>query len=269
MNNRKFLVTATLCVTAAMGLAACGGNKDGEDKKADAAASPSPKATEKPDPLAGLTADQIADKALDTTKAVNSLKVKGSKNADGELTEFDVAVTQKGDCAGTLRSGGSTADSGSSADIRVVGKAAYVKGDEKYYQETGEEDGASAEEGAGIAELLKGRWIKVPEDEGDPDDLAAICDVDIHLELADRSKTGLAKGEDADVDGKKAAVLTKKSGAETFTYYVSKDGEPYLLKFTSEGGKEPESVQFADFNASLTVEAPPADQVLDPAKLGG
>ncbi|MDH2392465.1 hypothetical protein QCN29_27550 [Streptomyces sp. HNM0663] len=268
MNNRKFLVTATLCVTAAMGLAACGGNKDGENKKADAAAStpaasPSPKATEKPDPFAGLTADQIADKALDTTKAVDSLKVKGSKKADGELMQFDVAITQKGDCGGTLHSGGS------SADIRVVGKAAYVKGDEKYYQEMGEEDGTSAEEAAGIAELFKGRWIKIPEDESDPDDLAAMCDVDTHLELADRSKTGLAKGEDADVDGKKAAVLTKKAGAETFTYYVAKDGEPYLLKFTSEGGKEPESVQFADFNASLTVEAPPADQVLDPAKLGG
>ncbi|WP_267245953.1 hypothetical protein [Streptomyces sp. PR69] len=268
MKNRRFLVTATLCVTAAMGLAACGGGKDGEDKKADAAAStpaasPSPKETEKPDPFAGLTADQIADKALDTTKVVDSLKAKGSKTSDGELAEFDVAITEKGDCGGTLRSGGA------GADVRVVGSAAYVKGDEKYYQQLGEEDDTSAEEAAGMAELLKGRWIKVPEDEGDPDGMSAMCDVDTHLELADRSKTGLAKGEDADVDGKKAAVLTKKSGGETFTYYVAKDSEPYLLKFTSEGGKEPESVQFSDFNASLTVEAPPAGEVLDPAKLGG
>lgn len=64
-------------------------------------------------------------------------------------------------------------------------------------------------------------------------------------------------------------MLTKKDGAETFTFYVAKEGEPYLLKFTSEGGKEPKSAAFSDFNAPITVTVPPADQVVDPSKLGG
>ncbi|MFD7231749.1 hypothetical protein [Streptomyces sp. NPDC059881] len=261
MTNRKILVTAVLCATAAVGLTACGGEKDkgGADKPASSA--PSPKAPV--DPFAGLTADQIADKSLDITKAADSVKVKGLDSSDKDPMEFDLAISEKGDCGGTMGS------KGAKAEMRKVGGPMYMKGDDKFWEQSLKEDGSSAEEIAAVKELFKGRWIKIPAEEVDKEEMGALCDFDALLEPADSAKTGLTKGADADVDGKKAVVLTKKDGAETITFYVAKEGEPYLLKFTSEGGKEPKSAAFSDFNAPITVTVPPADQVVDPSKLGG
>lgn len=50
---------------------------------------------------------------------------------------------------------------------------------------------------------------------------------------------------------------------------MSAKGQPHLLKFTIEGGKEPKSAVFTDFDKPVTVTAPPADQIVDLEKLGG
>jgi hypothetical protein len=261
VNNRKFLVTAVLCVAAAAGLTACGGvQSKGEADKA-ASSVPSPKAPA--DPFAGLTADQIVDKALDTTKAADSLKVKGTDSSDKEPMNFDLAISKKGDCGGTVSATGAT------AEVRMVGGPMYMKGDDKFWQQMGEDESSSAEETAAMVELFKGRWLKISAAEADIEQMGALCDTDALLEPADSAKIGLTKGVDADVDGKKAVVLTKTSGAETFTFHVAKEGEPYLLRFTSEGGKEPRSAVFSGFNTPITVTAPPADQTIDTSQLGG
>ncbi|MGW1491284.1 hypothetical protein [Streptomyces sp. NPDC002402] len=67
MTNRKVLAAAALCVTATVGLTACGGGQSEGIADRAASSSPSPKAPV--DPFEGLTADQIADKAFATTKA--------------------------------------------------------------------------------------------------------------------------------------------------------------------------------------------------------
>lgn len=260
--NRRFLVSAMVCATVIAGLAGC--SKDSDSKAAgsdDKKATPSAPATPK-DPFAGLTADQIADKALDTTKAVNSLKAKGSYTDEDGLTNLDLAISQSGDCQGTM------SNQGAGAELRQIGQVMYMKGDDKFWELTLKEDGSSAEETDAVVELFKGRWIKLPAEDAEADDMGKLCDTDELFAPATKAKTGLTKGADDKVDGKSVVTLTKKDKDTTTTLYVATEGEPYLLKVTVVGGKEPGSAVFSDFDTPITVTAPPADQVTDPSKLG-
>ncbi len=117
-----------------------------------------------------------------------------------------------------------------------------------------------------MAELLKGRWVKVPPEEGG---VAEFCDVSAVLADAEQNKRGLTKGEVTQVGGAPALALSKKKGDQTLTYYVAAEGDPYLLKYSAEGGKEPGFVELSAFGTEITIVAPPADEVVDPAKLGG
>lgn len=263
MLNRKFVAAVALCATATVGLTACGGDKKngGADGKTSASPSASPSPTKPPEPFAGLTADEIADKALDTTKAADSLNAKGEGTIDGGTASFDVVISQKGDCDGTINADGAT------IGLREVDDQPYMKADATFWKKTLREDGASKEEADAAAELFKGRWMKIPA-EAEADGMTAPCDADSLLEDAKENKRGLTKGTATKVGGKTALMLTKKDGDKAVTYYVATEGEPYLLKFSIEGGKEPGSIELSDFNTQITVTAPSPDEIVDPEKLG-
>ncbi|AXE24714.1 hypothetical protein C0216_15755 [Streptomyces globosus] len=260
MTNRKILATAAMCAAAAIGVTGCSGGKavpSAEQATASATASPAP------EPFAGMTPDQIADKALDTTKAANGLKAKGSSIEKGEKTptDFDVAIAANGDCDGTATM------KGANANVRQVGTTAYMKGDAKLWETVLGEEGVPKAQRAAAVEILKGRWVKVPAEESAEDDF---CDADDLTKPAEKQKTGLAKGANAEVGGKKTVVLTKTTPAgETITFHVAAEGEPFLLKYSVEGGKDPRWVEFRDFSAPITVTAPSAEETTDLDKLGG
>ncbi|MFJ3806009.1 hypothetical protein ACIPWE_06515 [Streptomyces sp. NPDC090073] len=85
---------------------------------------------------------------------------------------IDFAVAKKGDCQGTFTTGGA------SAEIRQVGDAAYMKGDEKFWQQMGGEDGSSSKDTDALVEILKGRWFKMPAQDAKADDKFPFCDIE-------------------------------------------------------------------------------------------
>ncbi|MFD7446486.1 hypothetical protein [Streptomyces sp. NPDC059909] len=263
MTNRKFLVAAVLCATATAGLTACGGGKsEGQADKADKAASSSPSPKAPVDPFEGLTADQIAEKAMDATKAANSLKVTGEGKDDGKDLSLEFALSKTGDCTSEFSYKGS-----GQVELLVVDKVTYMKGDEAFWKSTTKEKGTSAEQSAAVAEMFKGRWMKVPADEAK--DMGETCDLDSLLEkLGDEDTSGATRGQTTEVDGQKAITLTRKDGAETHTFYVAAEGRPYFLKAVTEGGDEPGTVTFSDYDKPVAVTVPPADQIVDVDKLG-
>ncbi|MGA4839740.1 hypothetical protein [Streptomyces sp. G45] len=221
--NRKLLAAAAACAAAVIGITGCG--SDDGDK----------------DPFEGMSADKIAKKAVDASKGAGSFKVSGQGEEDGKQVQIDFAVAKSGDCQGKT---GSAAQG--SGEIVVVDKTSYFKGDEKFWQNTGS---------AQMGKKLKGRWMKSP---GGKD--SETCDKD---EMFNSAKLkGLKREKDAEVDGEKAAVLTKKTGKKRFTYYVAMDGKPYFLRI-EEKSDESTKMTFSDYGTSITVKAPPADQVVD------
>lgn len=258
--KRKFLVIAVVWAAAAAGLAGC---STGDELKAqsgtekieavDAAVTKS-----SDNPFGGLSADQIAAKAVAATKSARSIRIAGKVTGDGELLTVDFAVDSKGSCTGKIGM------KGGNAELRQVGKVMYIKGDEKFWTAS---VGAQAD---GITELLKGRWMKVPQ--GASTNVAGVCD--LKAMIADLGKDtselrGMTKGPDAVVGGKPVATLVKKKpGGETLTMYVAKEGAPYLLKVVRTGGAEPGALTFSDYNKPVKAVAPPPDQVVDVDNLG-
>ncbi|MFH8608101.1 hypothetical protein ACH4D5_11480 [Streptomyces sp. NPDC018029] len=225
--NRKLLAVAAACAAAVIGVTGCGG--DGGDK----------------DPFDGMSADKIADKASKASKDAGSFTMKGQTKKDGEVNNIEFAVAESGDCKGTMGSPKS-----GTAEFLSVGTTSYVKADDKFWEGKG---------GGGTAELLKGRWVKSPGKED------SVCNPD-DMFKSDKLKN-LKREDDAEVDGKKAAVLTQKKGKETTTFYVAMEGKPYFLKVENKGSEDPGSVTFGGYGKPVDVKAPPAKDVVDPKKL--
>ncbi len=95
-----------------------------------------------------------------------------------------------------------------------------------------------------------------------------MCDKQALLAAMDSDKSerdGMRRGATTEVDGKDALTLTKQQAdGEKLTLYVATEGEPYILKAVSEGGKQPGETLFSDYNEKVEVEQPPAGEVVDP-----
>ncbi|WAL97724.1 hypothetical protein [Streptomyces sp. Je 1-369] len=196
------------------------------------------------DPFDGMSADKIADKASKASKDAGSFTMKGKMEQKGEESNIEFSVAESGDCKGTMGS-----PKKGTAEFRNVGKTSYVKGDDKFWEGSG---------GAAAAELVKGRWVKSGKQNG-------VCNQD-DMFKSDKLKN-LKREDDAEVDGKKAAVLTKKKGSETTTFYVAMEGKPYFLKVVNKDSDEPGSVTFSDYGKTVDVKAPSAGEVVDLEKI--
>ncbi|WP_055702797.1 MULTISPECIES: hypothetical protein [Streptomyces] len=225
--NRKLLAVAAACAAAVIGVTGC--SSDGGDK----------------DPFDGMSADKIADKASKASKDAGSFTMKGQMKKAGETSNIEFAVAESGDCKGTMGS-----PKTGTAQFLSIGKSSYVKADDKFWEGQG---------GGATAELVKGRWVKSDTEKD------GVCNRD-DMFKSDKLKN-LKRGDDAEVDGKKAAVLTQKKGKETTTFYVAMEGKPYFLKVENKSSDEPGSVTFSDYGKPVDVKAPPAKDVVDPKKI--
>ncbi|WP_030781018.1 hypothetical protein [Streptomyces sp. NRRL S-920] len=226
--NRKLLAVAVVCAAAVIGVTGC--TSDSGDK----------------DPFEGMSADKIAEKASKASKDAGSYRMKGQMKQKGEASDIEFAVAESGDCTGKMGSSKT-----GKAEFLSVGKFTYSKGDDKFWESKG---------GGSTAELLKGRWVKTPA-QGDK----AVCNPDDMFSNKNLKK--LKRKDDTEVDGTKAAVLTRKKGAETTTFYVAMEGKPYFLKVVNKGADGPGTVTFSDYGKPVVVKAPPAKDVVDPEKL--
>ncbi|GGT39746.1 hypothetical protein [Streptomyces purpureus] len=265
--NRKIWVAAMVCAATVVGVTGCSKgdeNKAKSDKKEPVASASASTPPPPVDPFKGLDADTIADRALTATKGATSFRMVGDGEADGEQLKLDLALDDKGACIGKMGLKDAT------ADLLRADKVMYMKANAKFWQVTAGE-GASAEEGNAMAEVLKGRWMKMSGKNAG--ELADVCDLKSQRKEMDKDRgkrTGMTRGADTEVDGKAAVTLTKKqSNGDTFTMYVAKEGEPFVLKTVETGSDGPGTLVLSEYNKPVKATAPPADQVMDLAKFGG
>lgn len=218
-----------------------------------------------PDPFKGLTADQIGDKAVTATQSATSLRMTGRVSSGGQPLEVDFSVSDKSECTGAIRLQGGT------AELRRTGGVTYMKGDEAFWRASMTSQGMPPGQIDATIELLKGRWLKIPQGQPGTEDLGSVCDLKSLLADLGRNKeqrTGLVRGPDGEVKGTPVATLVKrKTGGETTTVSVSERGKPYILKMVKTGGTDPGSVILSDYDKPVKVVTPPADQTVDLTKL--
>ncbi|MFJ6698291.1 hypothetical protein ACIQM4_19775 [Streptomyces sp. NPDC091272] len=256
--RRGFVVPAIACAALVAGLSGCA------DSEAPAASDgkKSPAAEKKA--FDGQQPDQIADKAVASTKKAGSVRITAEASDGTRKSTADFAVDTKGNCQGT-----NTTQDAKAEMLRVDGST-FIKGNEQYWAAAVKQQGGGAKEQKATA-AYKDKWVKLPPAEAKA--LQGGCDKDAVIALLDRDKTerqGMTRGQDTQVDGKQAAVLQKKSAqGGSITMYVAAEGEPYILKVEEKGGKVPATTTFSDYDKPVEAKAPPAGEIVDPQKEKG
>lgn len=257
---RRPLAVALLCTAIALSTAACARFSE---VPADAY-STDESAPKPPGPFGESTGPQILDRAIGATKAAKSLTLDVDVTSDGEPLKAYLSVDTRGKCAGTL-----TVDATGTAElIKADDKNAYLRFDESFLRAQGK--GESPEVQKALLAQLRGRWTKTPVNDPDTRGMLELCDLKGLLAEFEEGGSGIVKGGEARVDGRKALKLTEPgdtatgtngAAAETNTVYVATEGEPHILRIVTTGGDEPGTITFSHYDRPVEAKAPPAKDI--------
>jgi hypothetical protein len=193
---------------------------------------PEPTPTPSTNGIEDLEVEQIEARMAEALEEAGSFRLAGTGDVEGQTADIDIAVSGK-------QMQGSFGVMGIEIEIIVTGDGtAYLRGGAALFGPLlGTELGDIA-----------GKWIKVPAES----DLGLIPDTNDFLAAQDH----YTKGEITEYKGQPAITLVDTDGAKI---YVSLVGEPYPLAVeTAEG-----TLEFTDIGADITIEAPPADEVVE------
>jgi len=194
-------------------------------------------------PLARLTADQIAKKAATDLKAAASFHYHGSGKASGQTVSISMSVTHKG-CTGSIGDG-----SNGGFAILVAGKAAWIQPNDKFWEYAGVP--------ASQLSLVHGKWLEVTGTGSNS--LSAVfapfCNANKLLSLLAPQLTGLVKGKTIKISGHRALQLRNRSAHESI--YVSISSKPEILRIGDNG-----TINFSAYGARVTLTPPPASDVI-------
>ncbi|MFE7560601.1 hypothetical protein [Kitasatospora sp. NPDC057500] len=243
MLSKRLASTAAICLLLAAGATACGDDK--------------PSATKLD--TAKLSAEEIQKKAKDALAGAGSVKVAGSVGNGAEKMTIDLALDTKGQCKG-----GITMPGMGKFELLGDGKQVFLKPDAEFITNVA---GGGAE-GAKAAELLKGRYIAGVQDDPEMKELTTACNLKELTKsfLDDGKSTDLTKGSAGTVNGAKTfSVKSKNSSGDEVVLHVATEGTPYPLR-VEKTGDDGGQMDFTEIDKPLTVQAPPADQVIDYSK---
>ncbi|MFE0463251.1 hypothetical protein ACFW1A_28765 [Kitasatospora sp. NPDC058965] len=267
MSPHRIVTSAVLCALLATGATACGSSTSTTAKAAPSgsaaavsptAASPSASASASGTvDLDSLTAAQVEDAAHAAMASLTSMRVAGSTTSDGQKITFDLTADKAKDCQGTV-----TIGSMGSIEILHNSTGSWVKPDQAFWKSAAAQQGKPGA-GAMAAELFKGRYLTGGQDDPDMKQMTSMCDVVEGIANDTSKATNATKVGPATVNGQKTLGIKDTDDDGTVsTGYVATEGKPYLLRLVSEGS-DGGQLDFTDFDKPLTVQAPPADQVVD------
>ncbi|MBJ7904935.1 hypothetical protein ABZW47_17095 [Streptomyces sp. NPDC004549] len=244
--RRTALAAVCLATAAAAGLTGCLSGADTAPKG----------------PFAGLSGGQIADRAMKTTTKATTLRMRGTVTDGGDDIKIDMALSKKGECAGTMGMGGK-----GSADLIKSGDTIYMKYNEAFLRDQGK--GESKADTDAVVNMMADKWTKMAATGKDAKDIAGFCDLDTVLAGAVDVNSDATRGKTTTIDGTPAITLHEKDGKDRYTLYVATKGKPYLLRVdSSAGAKEPVHLSFLDYEKPVEAKKP-AGKILDLDALGG
>ncbi|MER7705338.1 hypothetical protein ABTX81_20905 [Kitasatospora sp. NPDC097605] len=246
MLSKRLAGTAAICLLLAAGATACGDDKTSATKL----------------DTAKLSAEEIQKKAKDALAGAGSVKVVGEiagADADGKKVTLDLVLDTQGHCKGNIAMPGM-----GKFEVLGDGKQVYLKPDAEFLSNVagGGEDGAKA------AELFKGRYISGVQDDPEMKDFTTLCNLkDLSKSFTeDNDASNITKGSAGTVNGVKTfSVKSKESDGGETVLHVATEGTPYPVRI-EKTGKEGGRMDFSEIDKAVTVQAPPADQVIDYSK---
>lgn len=249
--RRARFAACVLSFALALGVATgCGGGDDTSTPSAPASSTSTPTATSA---LAGLTADQVLEKAKAAAQAAKSVRVKGEISQQGQKIDIDLKLT------GIARGSGTLTLDGGRIDIVRIGNVIYFKADEKTLSQT------VAQGDAKLIKLIAGRYIKASITTPGFQNFAGLLDL-VEFEKGVLSPDGkISRTAGKSVGGVPTVGLKDNDAADGGVLYVSDRGKPYPLQIEPATG--PGVVTMSDWDADVTITPPPAGEVIDAKNL--
>jgi hypothetical protein len=188
--------------------------------------------------VASKSATEIVNESKLAAAGASSVHVSGSLNSGG------LPVTLNLNLASGKGGTGEISENGLSFKLILVGDTAYMSGSSAFYRHIG---------GAAAAQLLAGKWLKVPATTGEYASFGSLADMRKLIDTALASHGTLAKGATTTVNGQQAVAVndTGKGGV----LYVATTGKPYPIEI-SKGGSESGKITFDRWNQAVAIAAP-------------
>ncbi|TQF04011.1 hypothetical protein E6W39_19470 [Kitasatospora acidiphila] len=265
--SRTFGVTLS-CAAIALAATACGSSaKSSSAAPAASAAAPSaassdaassaPSAATSGGPdLATMSADQILKASETALTGAQAVKIDMTIAGTGGDQKAKLATDSRSGCTGTISMPGK----GSADVIQDKTKTTYLKPDDTYWASLG---------GAKAVAALHGKWVSGPVTDPGVAGMVGFCDLKALSSQMDDGTEKPTKGQTTTLNGQPAQTLQVVAADGTKnTLWVSTKGKPYPLQATGGNGTGgTDKITLTDYDVPVTVTAPPADQVIDAAKL--
>ncbi|MEU0175108.1 hypothetical protein ABZ178_17370 [Streptomyces massasporeus] len=226
------VTTTALCLLASVALAGCGADGTGEDR----------------------SAGDILDEANARMRKLDSVTVDITNRTPSSGTVTSHLVT---DLDGRCRSKTTWSKGGTLEQIRLD-ETDYVRPDRAYLQKWKNKPGVTDEQRL---------WVKTPVKQA-----AAGGNGLTSCERPFDSFGTAKKGDSIRVGDTEAIelIVTDKADKEgTYTFYVAREGEPYLLKTVYKSAAQQTTTSFSGFDEPLNVRAPKPGEVLSTGGSGG
>jgi hypothetical protein len=238
--------TLSLLVTACSSPSANSANSPATSAASGSASGP---AKSPADPLAAMSANEAAGKAVADLKATSSVHVSGSLADSGTTIVLNLTAGTTS-CAGTMSVPGTGA-----FQIINIGNTVWMKPDNQFWKTSAGNDPA-------VLSLLEGKYLKTTMADKNLNSLAQFCRPTMLGALFD-GPTGLVKGQTTVISGEPALQL--RDGGDSGSFEVSDSAMPELLRLYS--GKN-EQLEFTAYGVPPSVTVPPASETLSGAKYG-
>jgi hypothetical protein len=222
--GRRMLSAAIALAAAGVGATACG---------TTGSSAPS-------SPLSGLSADQIATKAIANLKTATTVRVTG-----------DVTLVRGQGCAGTMALEGT-----GSVKLVAIGKEVWIKPDRQFWKKVG---GSNA---AIVLQVLAGKYMKVKAT-SQLGSLSGFCGPSQLAGSFGHTPAGLIKAKKATISGQE--TLQIKDPGDSASLFVSETAKPQIVEIA--GGSQG-TLTFSDYNSPVKLTAPPRRETLSGAKYG-
>jgi hypothetical protein len=272
VNSFRQVGSACLAAALIVGIAGCGGSgarpatasarpsssAAGTKPSSPAAgATPSTPAATSADPLARLSALQIAREALADTKAATSVHLAGTVADSGQMITMSVTTAHSGmQCSGTYSMPGK-----GTYHLVLLGTTVWEKPDDTTWRAVGVS--------AAALPRVSGRWILTSTSGPGMSSFAAICSISkLFGAKLPASDPNLYKDPIKALDGK-VLSLELVDGPGGWSVYVTDTAHPLITRFDSPQYGSAWSINMTGYGAAVTITAPPASEVITPSQLAG
>lgn len=204
------------------------------------------------DPLASMSAEQIASKAVNDLNTEAHFNLSGTVDENGQKLNLTLAYKTPSSCQGTISIDGK----GNLAVVAIDGTA-WIKPDSAFWQSYA---GAQAQK---AITLLGNKYLKSSPNDTNVSTLTSLCTVS-SLSSAFTNTGSLTKGDATTVDGQNVIPLKNTHGA---TVYVSDTSSPQIVEITNSSATNGGTVHFK-YGQPATVAAPAVAETVDGSQFG-